>query len=79
MLHYAYSAIDVWIVKYNRCRNWEARVVSGIGSGPQGEMLKADLFGNSLERKRWLKEKPKDTFQACTTFFLLLYLEAWIS
>lgn len=56
MLHYAYPTIDVWIEKHNRYSNWEARVISEIGKGTQGEKLNAKFFGNSLERKRWLKK-----------------------
>lgn len=56
MLHYAYPNIDVWIEKHNRYSNWEARVRSELNNEAAGQKLKASLFGNPLERKRYLKK-----------------------
>lgn len=58
MLHYAYPAIDIWVEKHNRYSNWEARAIRMLHSGAnlQGTHLKASLFGNALERKRWIRK-----------------------
>ena len=55
MLHYAYPSIDVWVEKHNRYSNWEAKVLSEIKKKGGSERLSAKLFGNVLERKRWIK------------------------
>lgn len=54
MLHFAYPSIDVWIEKHNRYSNWEARVTGELFRRDRST-LKMNLFGNSLERKRWLR------------------------
>lgn len=54
MLHYAYPSIDVWIEKHNRYSNWEARVTEELFSKDKS-VLAASLFGNDIERKRWLR------------------------
>jgi glycosyltransferase involved in cell wall biosynthesis len=51
MLHYAYPSIDTFIEKHNRYSNWEALVQFERRSGG----LPRNLFGNELERRRFLK------------------------
>ncbi len=74
MLHYAYPTIDVWIEKHNRYSNWEARVISGIDNGSQNVKLKVNFFGNSLERKRWLKKAALNMPFRPTLRFLYHYI-----
>jgi hypothetical protein len=59
MLHYAYPSIDVWVEKHNRYSNWEARVLQELHGDASTGKLRARLFGNPLERKRWLKRASK--------------------
>lgn len=59
MLHYAYPSIDVWIEKHNRYSNWEARVINEQHTFLGAERIKATPFGNSLERKRWIKSMAR--------------------
>lgn len=59
MLHYAYPTIADFVEKHNRYSNWEAHVErQGNSDG-----LPASLFGNVLQRRRWLKK-----FRTCLPF-----------
>jgi len=59
MLHYAYPDIDAWVEKHNRYSNWEARVLQELHDNKDSSKLEANLFGNPLQRKRWLKNAAK--------------------
>lgn len=51
MIHYAFPTIDIFIEKHNRYSNWEALVqFERLDSG-----LPASLFGNVLQRRRFIK------------------------
>jgi len=51
MLHYAYPDLSTWIEKHNRYTTWEAHAWHVHDKG--GVVPK--LFGNTIERHRWLK------------------------
>jgi glycosyltransferase involved in cell wall biosynthesis len=56
LLHYAYPTLDAWVEKHNRYSNWEATLLAdGLPTAPSVLRLEASLFGNALQRKRWLK------------------------
>ncbi len=74
MLHYAYPTIDVWIEKHNRYSNWEARVISELIKEPQNGKMRANPFGNILERKRWLKNIALNMPLRPTLRFLYHYI-----
>lgn len=75
MLHYAYPNIDVWIEKHNRYSNWEARVRIELHNEAAGQKLKASLFGNPLERKRFMKKLGQSVpFLSPTIRFLYHYV-----
>ncbi len=51
-LHYAYPDLNTWVEKHNRYSNWEAHA---LVAGNRGD-LKASLFGDNIERRRWIKQ-----------------------
>jgi glycosyltransferase involved in cell wall biosynthesis len=59
MLHEDFRDIFHWIERHNRYSNWEAQLylnfVEGRQAGEEDE-LKANPFGNALERKRFLRK-----------------------
>ncbi len=50
-LHYAYPDLATWIEKHNRYSTWEAHAALAADAGE----IKPNLFGSSIERRRWLK------------------------
>lgn len=56
MLHYAYPTITTWVEKHNRYSNWEAHVQEELHDQANDGKLPASLFGNALQRKRWMKK-----------------------
>ena len=57
MLHIDFRDIYQWLARHNRYSNWEARVYYNLLSGEDDSTtIKANLFGSSVERKRFLKK-----------------------
>lgn len=56
MLHIDFKDIYHWLDRHNRYSNWEAQVYLNLltGQGDDGT-IGANLFGNSVQRKRFLK------------------------
>ena len=57
MLHEDFRDLFHWIERHNRYSNWEARVYYNVVSG-EGESgtIGASLFGDAVQRKRFLKK-----------------------
>ncbi|MEA5421187.1 glycosyltransferase family 2 protein [Spirulina sp. CCNP1310] len=57
MLHIDFRDIYHWLARHNRYSNWEARVYYNLLTG-QGEnnTIGANLFGDAVQRKRFLKK-----------------------
>jgi glycosyltransferase involved in cell wall biosynthesis len=57
MLHIDFRDLFHWLERHNRYSNWEARVYYNLltGMGESGT-IGADLFGDSVQRKRFLKK-----------------------
>lgn len=57
MLHIDFRDIYHWLARHNRYSNWEAKVYYNIlqGKGDEGT-IGANLFGDSVQRKRALKK-----------------------
>jgi glycosyltransferase involved in cell wall biosynthesis len=57
MIHEDFRDIYQWIERHNRYSNWEARLYLNFLEGKANEgTIKANLFGNPLERKRFLRK-----------------------
>lgn len=50
-LHFAYPDLSAWIEKHNRYTTWEAHAMEAKDEGA----VKAKLFGEPIERRRWIK------------------------
>jgi glycosyltransferase involved in cell wall biosynthesis len=50
-LHYAYPDLSAWIEKHNRYTTWEAHAMEAKDEGA----VRAKLFGEPIERRRWIK------------------------
>ena len=56
MLHIDFRDIYHWLQRHNRYSNWEARVYYNLLTGQdQSGTIGANLFGNAVQRKRFLK------------------------
>ena len=56
MLHIDFRDIYHWLARHNRYSNWEARVYYNLLTGQQDQgTIGANLFGDSVQRKRFLK------------------------
>ena len=78
MLHEDYRDMYAWLLRHNRYSNWEARVYYNLltGMGEQGT-IGANLFGNAVQRKRFLKKiwvrlPFKPTLRFMLSYFLQL-------
>ncbi|MGK7956797.1 MAG: glycosyltransferase family 2 protein [Crocosphaera sp.] len=57
MLHIDFRDIYHWLQRHNRYSNWEARVYYNLLTGQDDSgTLEANLFGNAVQRKRFLKK-----------------------
>jgi glycosyltransferase involved in cell wall biosynthesis len=57
MLHIDFRDVYHWLERHNRYSNWEARVYYNIlGDDDTSGTVKANLFGNAIQRKRFLKK-----------------------
>jgi glycosyltransferase involved in cell wall biosynthesis len=50
-LHYAYPDLAAWIEKHNRYTTWEAHAMEAKDKGA----VRAKMFGEPIERRRWMK------------------------
>ena len=56
MLHIDFRDIYHWLDRHNRYSNWEARVYLNLLNGKDGSgTIGANLFGDAVQRKRFLK------------------------
>jgi glycosyltransferase involved in cell wall biosynthesis len=56
MLHEDFRDIYHWLARHNRYSNWEARVYFNLLTGKEdGGTIGSNLFGDSVQRKRFLK------------------------
>jgi glycosyltransferase involved in cell wall biosynthesis len=55
LVHHNIDSLSRYILKHNEYSNWEARVLARSEGDPQE--IKANLFGNQAQRRRWLKQK----------------------
>ena len=56
MLHIDFRDIYHWLARHNRYSNWEARVYFNLLTGQKNQgTIGANLFGDSVQRKRFLK------------------------
>jgi glycosyltransferase involved in cell wall biosynthesis len=57
MLHIDFRDLFHWLARHNRYSNWEARVYYNILNGmAEDGTIGANLFGDSVQRKRFLKK-----------------------
>ncbi|MEM8779306.1 MAG: glycosyltransferase family 2 protein [Cyanobacteria bacterium P01_G01_bin.49] len=57
MLHIDFRDVFHWLERHNRYSNWEARVYYNILTGKNNnETIEANLFGDAVQRKRFLKK-----------------------
>ena len=57
MLHIDFRDVYHWLERHNRYSNWEARVYYNLlKNNDQSGTIGANLFGNQIERKRFLKK-----------------------
>ncbi len=57
MLHIDFRDIYHWLQRHNRYSNWEARVYYNLLTGQdESGTIEANLFGNAVQRKRFLKK-----------------------
>ena len=55
LVHHNVESLSHYIEKHNEYSNWEARVL--LEQADSSDEMKASLFGNQAERRRWLKKK----------------------
>jgi glycosyltransferase involved in cell wall biosynthesis len=56
MLHLDFKDLSRWIDRHNRYSTWDARVRRHLLNGQEfSSAIPARLFGNAVQRKRWLK------------------------
>lgn len=78
MMHEDYRDLFHWLARHNRYSNWEAKVYLNILEGRQSDgTIGADLFGDAVQRKRFLKKiwvrlPFKPTLRFVLTYFLRL-------
>jgi len=78
MMHEDYRDMFHWLARHNRYSNWEAKVYLNTLQGKgDGGTIGANLFGDSVQRKRFLKKiwvrlPFKPTLRFILTYFLRL-------
>jgi len=55
LVHHNVESLSRYIEKHNEYSNWEARVL--LEQADDSGEMKASLFGNQAQRRRWLKKK----------------------
>lgn len=76
MLHEDFRDIYEWLARHNRYSNWEARVYYNILQGKgDSDSIGADLFGDAVQRKRFLKKIwVRLPFKPTLRFILVYFL-----
>lgn len=76
MLHEDFRDIYEWLARHNRYSNWEARVYYNILQGrSENDSIGADLFGDAVQRKRFLKKIwVRLPFKPTLRFILVYFL-----
>lgn len=76
MLHEDFRDLFHWIERHNRYSNWEARVYYNLLTGMKdNDTIGANLFGDSVQRKRFLKKIwVRLPFKPSLRFFLFYVL-----
>jgi glycosyltransferase involved in cell wall biosynthesis len=69
-LHYAYPDLTVWIEKHNRYTSWEAHAMEAKDAGS----VRANLFGEPIERGRWIKRYARKLPLRPTLRFIYSYI-----
>jgi glycosyltransferase involved in cell wall biosynthesis len=65
-LHFAYPDLAIWVEKHNRYTTWEAHAMEAKDEGA----VRASIFGEPIERRRWLKAKARGLpFRPTLRFF----------
>lgn len=78
MLHIDFRDIFHWLERHNRYSNWEARVYYNLLTGMgEGGTIGANLFGDSVQRKRflkriWVRLPFKPTIRFILSYFIRL-------
>jgi glycosyltransferase involved in cell wall biosynthesis len=77
MLHIDFRDIYHWLERHNRYSNWEARVYYNLLSdSKQSQTIGANLFGDPVQRKRFLKKIwVKLPFKPLLRFILFYFLQ----
>ncbi|MDB9313206.1 glycosyltransferase family 2 protein [Spirulina sp. CS-785/01] len=78
MLHIDFRDIYHWIARHNRYSNWEARVYYNLLTGKdESGTIGANLFGDAVQRKRFLKKiwvwLPFKPFLRFVLFYILRF------
>ncbi|MDB9431474.1 glycosyltransferase family 2 protein [Microcystis aeruginosa] len=76
MLHIDFRDIYHWLERHNRYSNWEARVYYNILTGnDESGTIEAHLFGDAVQRKRFLKKIwVKLPFKPLLRFILFYFI-----
>jgi hypothetical protein len=76
MLHIDFRDIYHWLERHNRYSNWEARVYYNILTGnDESGTIGANLFGDAVQRKRFLKKIwVKLPFKPLLRFILFYFI-----
>jgi glycosyltransferase involved in cell wall biosynthesis len=76
MLHIDFRDIYQWLARHNRYSNWEARVYYNLLTGKdESGTIGADLFGDAVQRKRFLKKIwVKLPFKPTLRFILFYFI-----
>jgi hypothetical protein len=76
MLHIDFRDIYHWLERHNRYSNWEARVYYNILTGnDESGTIGAHLFGDAVQRKRFLKKIwVKLPFKPLLRFILFYFI-----
>lgn len=75
MIHEDFRDIYQWIERHNRYSNWEAKVYYNILKGQaENETIGANIFGDAVQRKRFLKKLWVRLPFKPTLRFILFYL-----
>lgn len=69
-LHFAYPDLSAWIEKHNRYTTWEAHAMEAKDEGS----VQARLFGEPIERRRWIKRFGRKLPFRPTLRFLYAYI-----
>lgn len=77
MLHIDFKDLFHWLERHNRYSNWEARVYYNLLTGmDDGGTIGANLFGNAVQRKRFLKKIwVRLPFKPMLRFILFYFLQ----